>query len=107
MAKKKRCWACNSLDVIRWGIQAGKQRFKCKNCNILFTSNRKDQVYTNRFIWFKKWVLERQTFTTLSRDSKLSKSTLQRTFKFYLSTSPKVKIIKRSNVNMRIDAKGK
>jgi hypothetical protein len=49
-------------------------------------------------------VLERQTFTTLCRDSKLSKSTLQRTFKFYLSTSPKVKIIKRLNVNMRIDA---
>lgn len=101
--QKKRCWACGSLSVIGWGKQNKKQRFKCKNCEIYFTNSRKDQTIRNRFIWFKKWVLERQTFNTLTRDSKLSKSTLQRTFKILLAQAPKCKIIKRNNVHFRID----
>ena len=24
--RKYRCWACGSLDVIKWGIRSGKQR---------------------------------------------------------------------------------
>jgi len=92
------------LSVIRWGTQLGKQRFKCKNCGILFTHNNRKQQLQNRFIWFKKWVLERQTFKTLSRDSNLSIDTLQRIFYAFLQQSPKVKIIKRSNVHLRMDA---
>jgi hypothetical protein len=90
--------------VIRWGVQNEKQRFKCKNCEIYFTNNRKDQVIRNRFVWFKKWVIERQTYTILSRDSKLSRSTLQRTFHIFLEQVPRIRIIKRENVNLRIDA---
>ena len=48
--------------------------------------------------------MERQTFKTLSRDSGLSIDTLQRTFYSFLRQSPKVKIIKRSNVHLRMDA---
>ena len=102
--QKKRCWCCSSLDVIRWGRQRGKQRFKCKSCGIYFTDNRPEQKLNNRFIWFKKWVIERQTYELLSRDSKLSKSTLQRTFLHFLKQSPRLKIIQRENVNLRIDA---
>jgi len=69
--KKKRCWACGFLDVIKWGKQLGKQRFKCKNCGILFTRDASETKYQNRFVWFKKWILERQTLVTLSRDSNL------------------------------------
>lgn len=100
---KKRCWACNSLDVIRWGKQNGKQRFKCKNCSIFFTRNRPSQKIDNRFIWFKKWVLERQTYKTLSRDSKLSIDTLQRTFYKLLNKAPKIKIKKGRPLNLRVD----
>lgn len=92
------------MDVIRWGNRQGKQRFKCKNCGILFTQNRKSQRIKNRFIWFKKWVLERQTYKTLSRDSGYSKDTLQRTFYTLLEQSPTIKIIKRQQVNLRVDA---
>jgi hypothetical protein len=92
------------LEVIRWGKQAGKQRFKCKNCGIFFTRNSKEQTLRNRFVWFEKWVLERQTFKILSRESGLSKDTLQRIFYEYLSRSPSVKIIKRTSVNLRMDA---
>ena len=92
------------MCVIRWGKQAGKQRFKCKSCGILFTRNDGNQRLENRFVWFKKWILERQTFKTLSRDSDLSVDTLQRTFYAYLKQSPKVKILKRYHVHLRMDA---
>jgi transposase-like protein len=102
--KKKRCWACGSLDVIRWGKQLNKQRFKCKNCSVLFTQNDPKQRTSNRFIWFKKWILERQTFKTLSRDSKLSIDTLQRTFYEFLERSPLIKIAKKEVSHLRMDA---
>ncbi len=90
--------------MIRWGIRDGKQRFKCKNCGILFTYNRKEQKLKNRFVWFSKWVLERQTYKTLSRDSGYSIDTLQRTFYALLEKAPRIKIIKRERVNLRMDA---
>lgn len=49
-------------------------------------------------------MLERQTFKTLSRDSGLSIDTLQHIFYTFLRQSPKVKIIKRNNVHLRMDA---
>lgn len=58
----------------------------------------------NRFVWFRKWVLERQTFKTLSRDSGYSVDTLQRLFYTFLEQSPKVQIIKKDRVNLRVDA---
>lgn len=70
----------------------------------MFTNNRKEQKLNNRFVWFKKWVLERQTYKTLVRDSGYSKDTLQRTFYALLQKAPKIKIIKREAVNLRMDA---
>jgi hypothetical protein len=55
-------------------------------------------------VWFEKWILERQTFKTLSRDSGLSIDTLQTTFYTFLEQSPEVKIIKREHVHLRVDA---
>lgn len=100
---KKRCWGCGSLDVIKWSKQNGKQRFKCKNCSLLFTRNKPSQKIDNRFVWFKKWILERQTYNTLSRDSKLSKDTLQRTFYVLLDRAPKIKIKRSKGVYLRMD----
>ena len=82
----------------------GKQRFKCKNCEVLFTRNDPEQRLENRFIWFKKWIVERQTFKTLSRDSCLSIDTLQRIFYSFLERSPTIKIRKRKSVHLRLDA---
>jgi NAD-dependent SIR2 family protein deacetylase len=101
--KKKRCWGCKSLDVIKWGKRENKQRFKCKNCGLLFTRNRLEQRLKNRFVWFEKWILERQTYKTLTRYSGYSKDTLQRTFYAILEQAPSVKIIQTSNVNLRMD----
>ena len=71
---------------------------------MLFTNNRPEQRLKNRFIWFKKWILERQTYKTLTRDSGYSKDTLQRTFYAILEQAPVIKIIKRDDVNLRMDA---
>lgn len=101
---KKRCWSCGSLSVIRWGKQVGKQRFKCKECGLFFTGNDSLQRIENRFIWFKKWVLERQTYKTLQRDSGLSKDTLQRTFYYFLAKAPLTPIIHHDNIHLRVDA---
>jgi Transposase, Mutator family len=90
--------------VIRWGKQQGKQRFKCKDCGILFTYNDREQRLRNRFAWFKKWVLERQTYQTLQRDSGLSKDTLQKTFYFFLDKAPLTPIIHHDNIHLRVDA---
>lgn len=90
--------------MIGWGKRDGKQRFRCKNCGIFFTDSRPGQRLKNRFVWFRKWVIERQTFKTLCRDSGYSKDTLQRTFYQLLERSPVHPIIKRDRVNLRIDA---
>ena len=92
------------MDVIGWGKQGGKQRFKCNTCGVYFTRNDSDQRLLNRFVWFRKWILERQTFKILSRDSGLSIDTLQRIFYSFLERSPTVKILKRNNVHLRLDA---
>jgi AraC-like DNA-binding protein len=70
----------------------------------MFTRNNSSQRIKNRFTWFQKWILERQTFKTLSRDSGLSIDTLQRIFSAFLRQSPTVRILKRSRVYLRLDA---
>ena len=55
-------------------------------------------------MWFRKWILERQTYQTLSRDSGLCRDTLQRTFYEHLEKAPLIRIIKRNHVHLRIDA---
>lgn len=101
--KKKRCWACGSLDTIKWGKQGNKQRFKCKSCDILFTSQNKSVIKSNRFIWFKKWVISRRTIDDLVQESGYSKRTLKRYFNDYLSSPPKLSFYPSEKVYLIID----
>jgi len=101
--KKKRCWACGSLDTIKWGKQGNKQRFKCKNCNVLFTSQNKSVTKSNRFIWFKKWVVGRRTIDDIVVESGYSKRTLKRYFNDYLSGPPKLSVYPSDKVHLIID----
>lgn len=101
--RKTRCWACESLNVQRWGKQSGKQRFKCNNCDIYFTSSNDGVKMSNELVWFKKWVVERQTLFSLSRDSGISERTLRRKFSAYLKIYPKWYIPGDKVVNLVID----
>ncbi len=99
---KKRCLARGYTDLIRWGNRDGKQRFKCKRCGTFQTGNRPEQRIQNRFVWFRKWIIERQTYQILSRESGLA--ALQLTFYHLLEQAPVLKIISRDRVHLRIDA---
>lgn len=57
----------------------------------------------NLFVWFRKWIMERQVYSTLSRDSKMSQSSLQRLFKTYLDKAPVINIKSKSKVHLLID----
>lgn len=101
--KKIRCWGCESLDVIGWGIRSGKQRFKCKNCGLFLTRTNDGVSKKNRFIWFKEWIEGKQTFCQISKKSGYSERTLKRYFYDYLSDYPTWKIKKNEKVNLLID----
>lgn len=100
---KKRCWACGFTSSIKWGKQAGKQRYKCKNCGILFTGSNDGVKKANQFIWFKKWVIERWTLNQLANSSGYSVRSLNRYFYQYLSLPPVLSVFPSERVNLLID----
>ena len=101
--RKKRCWACGSLNVIRWGIRNNKKRYKCKNCEIYFTSKNTQVSNSNKIVWFRQWVYYHQTFEYISELSGYSKRTLQNLFYEYLESIPQHKVVKREHVHLIID----
>jgi len=101
--RKIRCWGCHSLDVIKWGKQGGKQRYKCKNCGLLLTRNNSLTSYRNRFVWFRLWIEGKQTFSELAKRSGYSERTLKRYFYSYLEKYPRWKIRSSEKVNLLID----
>ena len=86
------------------GLANEQAAFSLQSLRNFFTRNKDRQKIDNRIVWFKKWIIERQTFKTLSRESKISKDTLQRTFYQLFERAPKVNIYKRENINLRYDA---
>lgn len=101
--RKTRCWGCQSLEVIRWGKQQGKQRFKCNNCGLLYTASNPGVRKENRSIWFREWIVGKQTFEQLHIKSGYSERTLKRYFYDYLSHSPTWNITRSDKVNLLID----
>jgi hypothetical protein len=101
--KKKRCWACKSLHVIKWGLQKGKQRYKCKECGILFTYTNAATKLSNQKVWFEAWVIGRQTVKQISLSSGYSERTLKSIFHRYLELTPVFSVRPSEKVNLIID----
>lgn len=101
--RKTRCPYCGFLDVIKWGKQSGHQRYKCKNCKVLFTFRRKDIELANHFVWFEWWILRKQTISQISEISGHSERQLCRWFDEYLKSYPEWEIQRREKVNLLID----
>lgn len=76
--RRERCPQCGFLDGIKWGNQSGYQRYKCKNCGTIFTFRRKDVIKRNRFVWFERWILRKQTVPLISQLSGISERQLYR-----------------------------
>jgi hypothetical protein len=99
----QRCWSCGSLDVIKWGTQNGKQRFKCKKCSQLFTYKNIGVSKKNREVWFREWIVGKQTFDQIVKKSGYSERTLKRYFYEYLEFYPVWKINRSERVNLLLD----
>ena len=89
--------------MISWGKQNGKRRFKCKNCGIYFTAENKSVGLKNKEIWFKKWIIGKQTYEQISAESGYSVSTLQRYFNVMLVKAPKLSYSQNKEVYLLID----
>jgi transposase-like protein len=101
--KKFRCWACGSLDVIKWGKQQGKQRYQCNNCGIFSTRSNLMLSKRNKGVWFREWIVGKQTFAQLVSKSGYSERTLKRYFYDYLEHYPVWNINLTESVNLLID----
>lgn len=97
------CPICNHQRVQKWGKQKQKQRYRCSNCFHNFTLRNDGVKKANQFVWFYKWVMERQIYQNLIRDSHMSQSTLQRLFKFYLKSPPENTVESKGHVHLLID----
>jgi hypothetical protein len=74
--------------VIKWGIRNGIQRYKCRSCQSLFSARRKDISKSNRFPWFRKWILGKMTVEDIAATSGYSSRQLHRWFDEYLDEYP-------------------
>lgn len=101
--KGKKCNVCGSNKLHKDGKRNGKQRYQCSECYANFTIKNTSVKKSNQFIWFKKWVMERQVYSTLVRDSKMSQKTLQRLFNEYLKSYPVIEIKSKSKVHLLVD----
>lgn len=100
---KFRCWACKSLATIKWGKQLGKQRYKCNSCGILSTRTNVGVRRKNCEVWFREWIVGKQTFSQLVIKSGYSERTLKRMFYSYLARYPEWRIVKKERVNLLLD----
>ena len=69
----------------------------------MFTRTNAGVKQNNQFVWFKKWVLHRQTYTYLSNESGYSIRTLKTYFHNYLSKAPTLPIYPTEQLNLLID----
>jgi hypothetical protein len=70
----------------------------------MFTRENPEVALANQFVWFEKWISERQVYRYLVRDSGLSQSSLQRLFRHYLKQAPEVAIRSKVKAHLLIDA---
>ena len=70
----------------------------------MFTRSNPEVAFNNQFVWFEKWISERQVYKYLVRDSGLSQSSIQRLFRHYLEQAPEVLIKSKVKAHLLIDA---
>lgn len=101
--RRQRCQKCGSLNVIRWGKQNEHQRYKCSECGRLFTPRRLAVSSSNRFVWFRRWVLGKRSLSTLSTDSGYCERQLCRWLSAYLEHVPEWEVGIHKGIHLLID----
>lgn len=93
---------CNQFIFI-WHLYTSLQIIKCNNCGSFFTIRNKGVSKSNRFVWFKWWILRKQTLSEVSEMSGYSARQLSRWFEVYLCEYPQWEIQRREKANLLID----
>lgn len=101
--RRQRCPKCGSLSIIRWGQRAGHQRYKCRDCGASFVKHKAGVRQSNRLVWFRKWVLGKQTIEDIAQESGYSSRQLHRWFDEYLDTFPSWTIKTSTPIYLLID----
>lgn len=86
--RRQRCPKCGSLSIIRWGQRDSHQRYRCRDCGASFVKHKEGVRQSNRLVWFRKWVLGKQTIEDIAQVSGYSSRQLHRWFDEYLDTFP-------------------
>lgn len=86
--RRQRCPKCGSLNIIRWGSREGHQRYKCRDCGTSFVKHKEGVRQSNRLVWFRKWVLGKQTIEDIARECGYSARQVHRWFDEYLDSFP-------------------
>lgn len=86
--RRQRCPKCSSLNIIRWGSREGHQRYKCRDCGTSFVKHKEGVRQSNRLVWFRKWVLGKQTIEDIARECGYSARQVHRWVDEYLDSSP-------------------
>ena len=86
--RRQRCPKCGSLNIIRWGSREGHQRYKCRDCGTSFVKHKEGVRQSNRLVWFRKWVLGKQTIEDIAQECGYSARQVHRWFDEYLDSSP-------------------
>ena len=86
--RRQRCPECGSLNIIRWGLREGHQRYKCCDCGTSFVKHKEGVRQSNRLVWFRKWVLGKQTIEDIAQECGYSARQVHRWFDEYLDSSP-------------------
>ncbi len=102
-SKRKRCPYCGSLETVKKGKRLGHTRYYCKNCKSYFSGSRKDISKNNKLVWFREWIVGKQSFEQLSKRSGYSVRHLKSYFYSVLPTCPVWHIQRREKVNLLID----
>ena len=101
--RRQRCPKCGSLNIILWGSRDGRQRCRCKDCERSFVRCNENVSQNNRFVWFRRWVLGKQTLIDIAKESGYSERHLRRWFDGYLYKAPLWTIKRRAGIRMLVD----
>ncbi len=71
---------------------------------MLFQWENKAVSVTNRFVWLKKWIMERRLYRTLLVEMDTSNRSLSRLFNKYLLEALQIPIRSKTKVHLLIDA---
>lgn len=58
-----------SEKILHLRIKKGPQSYRCSGCLNNLSADNKGVQPSTQFIWFRKWIMKRQVFQYLIRDS--------------------------------------